>query len=175
MDKKEENTIFPPPQISINGYIYTFKDKYKKGLCYSCSQQSLCKVTIIITEEELKKANKDNKETTKYTINSRQNEHTCIKKEEKIKESTNVISKDKFIETAINIIKLNIDKDLEFHVNNLFKNKIYLSRKKIYNIRNKIKQELYPPDLNYINNILNIKINLSLNSENIQYNFSPLN
>ena len=74
-----------------------------------------------------------------------------------------------------NLIKLNIDKDLEFHINNLYKNKIFLTRKKIYYILNKIKQDSYPPDINFINNILNIKINLSLNSESIKYNFCLLN
>ena len=155
--------------------IYTFKDEYKKGLCYRCSKRSLCILTIVITEEELKKVNKDNKDSIKYIINSKQTVHTCINKEEKLKESKNVTSKDNLIEMTTNLIKLNIDKDLEFHINNLYKNKIFLTRKKIYTILNKIKQDSYPPDISFINNILNIKINLSLNSESIKYNFCLLN
>ena len=33
MEKIEEHNKFPPSQIIIDGYIFIFKDEYKKGLC----------------------------------------------------------------------------------------------------------------------------------------------
>ena len=45
--------IFPANEITIEGYKYTLKDKYKKGFCYRCHNRKICKVTIIIKEEDL--------------------------------------------------------------------------------------------------------------------------
>lgn len=64
------------------------------------------------------------------------------------------------IEIAKNLIHLNIEKSIECHETNLRENNIFISRKQIYNIRNKLKQDKFPSNTNFINNILNINIDL---------------
>jgi hypothetical protein len=71
----------PVKEINIGNYKYKFKDTLKKGYCYRCVNRASCKLTITIDKTEYKKIIQNiNKENIKYTINSRQQEHTCIEK-----------------------------------------------------------------------------------------------
>ena len=51
--------------------IYTYKDSYKKGLCFRCINRKTCKLTIIIEEDVLKKISENKNKTIKYIINSK--------------------------------------------------------------------------------------------------------
>ena len=50
-------------------------------MCYQCSNRASCQLTITIEFNEIMKIkNKSNNESVNYKINSRQKEHSCIKK-----------------------------------------------------------------------------------------------
>lgn len=114
----EERKEFPP-QLKLKA-IYIQKKMFIKTVCYRCSNRSTCQLTISIEFEELKKINdKQKDEKIKYNINSRQKEHTCIKKKLKEAEVKNVMTINEITTLAEKLIRINIDKDINFHIDNL--------------------------------------------------------
>ena len=106
---EKNNDIFPPNTIMIEGYKYTLKNKYKKGICYRCHNKKLCKLIIILTEEELDRLkNKKLGEEIKIIVNSRQTSHTCNKEIVKSIDVKNVLTNEEIIDTAKTFIKLNL-------------------------------------------------------------------
>ena len=83
----------------------------------------------------------------------------------------NVLTKEEKFEEAKTLIKLNLEKDITSIQSNLRENNILLSKREIYKIKNSIKQLEYPSDINYLNNIMKLKIELS---EGLEYNFCPV-
>ena len=67
------------------------------------------------------------------------------------------------------MVKQNIDKDYNFHIENLHKNKIFWNSKKIRKFVNNIIQENYLKDDIFINNIINSTIKFN----EIENNFCP--
>ena len=114
LDNNLNNSI--PTQIKIGEYIYTKNDIYKKGICYRCSNRSKCSLTIVITIDELKKLmNKDSNINVEYTNNSNQKTHTCTLIIKQTEENKNCMTFERLKELAYNMIKCNIDKDINFH------------------------------------------------------------
>ena len=165
-------SILIPGQITIKDYIYTKKDIYKKGVCYRCQNRAKCSLTILIEFEEIKKINnKEKSENIKYTINSKQQIHTCEKKAETNVKNTECLTANEIKDFAKHLIKANLDKDMTFHIINFHKNKIMWNPKKIRKYVNDIVQENYPKDENFINSIFSSKINFN----NIEKIFVLLN
>ena len=57
MDTDEEKSINSENNkiirgLTIKGYKYKFKDKYKAGYCYRCISRKDCKLTILIKNDE---------------------------------------------------------------------------------------------------------------------------
>ena len=160
-----------PTQINIEGYLYTKKDAYKKAVCYRCSNRSTYQLTITIDFEEFKKINgKKNDEKIKYNINSRQKEYICIKKELKEVEVKKVMAINEIKALAEKLIRINIDKDNNFLIDNFNQNGIKWNNRKILNLVHKIKQEKYPNNDKFINSILNTTISYN----DVNYNFVPV-
>lgn len=67
------------------------------------------------------------------------------------------------------MVKQNIDKDYNFYIENLYKNKIFWNSKKIRKFVNNIIQENYLKDDIFINNIINSTIKFN----EIENNFCP--
>ena len=160
VDPKTGETLLIPGQITIEEYTYTKKDIYKKGICYRCQNRSQCSLTIIIEIPELKKIINKNKETEiKYTINSKQDAHTCVKKDNsKFIKNSECLTLKEIKELAKSLIKTNIDKDINFHIINFHKNKIFWNPKKIRRYVNNIIQEYFLKDEIFINNVLSTTI-----------------
>ena len=80
LNSDNEKKIKPLNELTIKEYKYKFKDVTKKGYCYRCIHCANCKLTIFIEFEEYKKILNDinEKETIKFTINSKQQNHTCL-------------------------------------------------------------------------------------------------
>jgi hypothetical protein len=139
MEEKKKNIKPTKLLFMIEGYKYTLKDKYKKGICYRCHNRKLCKLTIIITEKLIDKLkNKKEGEEIKVIINSRQTSHTCNKEIVKSIDVKNILTNEEIMETAKTIIKLNLEKDITFLSNNLRQNNIVLPKRKIYSIKNNL-------------------------------------
>ena len=68
---------------------------------------------------------------------------------------------------AEKLLRINIDKDINFHIDNFNKNGIKWNNKIIMNLVHKIKQEKFQIDDKFINNILNTTISYN----DINYNF----
>ena len=67
------------------------------------------------------------------------------------------------------LVKQNIDKDYNFHVENFHKNKIFWNSKKIMKFVNNIIQENYLKDDVFINNIINSTIKFNDFVNNIMF------
>lgn len=69
-------------ELNIAGYKYKYKDKYKNGYCYRCINRASCKLTITISFEEYAKIlnKKDTNFKINFTVNSKQQQHSCITK-----------------------------------------------------------------------------------------------
>ena len=52
--ESETGLSLPSNWVKIEGYLYTKKDVHKKGLCYRCTNKSICQLSITIEFEELK-------------------------------------------------------------------------------------------------------------------------
>ena len=74
-------------------------------------------------------------------------------------------------ELADKLIKFNLDEPLLFHVKNLANNNINLSRIKIKNKLQLFREEVYPKDDEYLDNIDSIKINLGDDEDLQNLNF----
>ena len=175
INNPKSEDINPIKEINIGNYKYKFKDTLKKGYCYRCVNRASCKLTILIEEAEYKKIMENNKsENIKYTINSKQQEHTCIEKKiiEINKEKVRT-AKDE-LNLAITLIKANIDKTPNFHINNLRNNNINWSNNKIRNLVYRVQEEEYPSNKIFINYVQYAKVNLGeINSDSNSYFICP--
>ena len=77
---------------------------------------------------------KDKKTKIKYTINSKQQVHSCLLKKEKETELENFKNSNEEHDFALRLIKDNIDNNMNFYYENLKNNKIYWPKKKIERI-----------------------------------------
>lgn len=165
----------PVKEINIGNYKYKFKDTLKKGYCYRCVNRASCKLTITIDKTEYKKIIQNiNKENIKYTINSRQQEHTCIEKKTIQINKEKVRTQKEELNLAKTLIKANIDKAPSFHINNLHNNNINWSNNKIRNLVYRVQEEEYPSNKIFINYVQYAKVNLGeINTESNSYFICP--
>ena len=77
---------------------------------------------------------KDKKTKIKYTINSKQQVHSCLLKKEKETELEKFKNSNEEHDFALRLIKDNIDNNMNFYYENLKNNKIYWPKKKIERI-----------------------------------------
>jgi len=121
MEKTAYIQPYPPSQISIDGYLYTYKDSYKKGFCYRFSNRKQCKLTIIIEENDIKKIiEKKRKILNIQLIVNNKLIHVL-----KIGSKPKVMTKEDMVELAKNLISINNEKPIEFHESNLRENNIF--------------------------------------------------
>ena len=79
---------------------------------------------------------------------------------------------DKQIEKLANdLIKANIKEPLDFHISNFERNKIKWKKSKIRKLFYSIREEKFPKDESFINDIVSITINMRENDENFKSNF----
>ena len=74
---------------------------------------------------------------------------------------------------AYNLIKNSLDQPLLFHINNLTSNNIKISRIKIKNILQELREDSYPKDDEFLDNRESIKIDLVISDELKNLNFCP--
>ena len=159
-----------PGQIQIKNHIYTKKDIFKKGVCYRCQNRAKCSLTIVLSFSEVKKLINNNvNEDIIYTANSKQQNHTCIVKEKVVVKPNDCLNIDELKKLAKILVKQNIDKDYNLHVENFHKNKIFWNSKKIRKFVNNIIQENYLKDDVFINNIINSTIKFNDFVNNIMF------
>jgi hypothetical protein len=119
-----------PRHIILNNFIYTYKDALKdQKYTYRCKHRTVSKLTIKIDKVIIRKYNYNLLKDIKFSYINNTKEHTCqkLKKDNDIIESNNnSISHNK--ELAKSLKNINIDKPLSFHVLNLEKNNIKLSK-----------------------------------------------
>ena len=161
----EQDVFKPPRSIKIDNYYYTYKDALVKDYSYRCKHRRICGVLISITEKELKLYNENNEHKIKYTISSTLKTHNCIKnednksKENEKKKKKNVNKNYLLNKEFINsLIYSNSQKPLSFHKNNLKANNIFLSNNQIKWLLQKIRDEKFPSDALFLEDISNIKI-----------------
>ena len=152
-----------PRTIYLGGYTYTYKDELINGfLSFRCKYRTSCKVTIKIDRNNINKINnKENLDNIEYFITSTEREHKClknnnIKKIDKSKEEVNAIKKQK--DLAFALIEKNIQKPYSFHVNNFKKNNLNFTGNQIKYLLQKIREETYPSNIKFLNDISKITI-----------------
>ena len=66
------------------------------------------------------------------------------------------------------IIIKNLDKSLQWHVNNLYSNNIHIKKNTIKNLLQKLRELNYPCDKEFLNDISKITISFSSNKKELQ-------
>jgi hypothetical protein len=162
-----------PNSIVIGDYTYVFKEQFKSDknmFTYRCQKYN-CRVPINITKQNLNKiTDHENKDNIDYIIKK---EHICLKDNLiKIEKSDNCSSEEELISKAKNLIKLNPLGTLTFHQIKLHENNIYLDDVKVKRLINITRNNLYPKDDDYLNNINYVTITFDekiTNARNIPF------
>ena len=153
-----------PKYIYIKGYQLNYKSPPLKGNIhrYRCRNRS-CKYFIKIDSTNLKKIINNDKDNISYTeINQHENhkENIIIKME-----NGNAITEEGINKLARQLITLNLNEPLDFHLANFKNNSINWKKGKIRKLLYSIREEKYPKDQIFMQDISNIKIQLSDNKE----------
>ena len=155
-----------PKAITINNFVYTFKNELINNyFSYRCKYRTSCKIIIKIDKDNLMKLLNNSNEEIEYVIISTEKQHKCLNKNI-IKEPNNDNAEDekvkqqKSLDLAKNLIFINIQKPLSFHVENLSKNNIQLSKYQIKNILQNFREESFPSNEKYLRDISKIRISL---------------
>ena len=152
-----------PGQIKIGDYLYTFKDQFKSDknmFTYRC-HKSNCVVPININIENINRIkDESNIEPINYIIKK---EHKCHLNEIQKEDSSQCNTETILIKKANEIIRNNPLKPLSLHQIRLKENETILPDKKVNRLINKIRNEIYPKDENYIENIESITITFDKN------------
>ena len=156
-----------PRSIFIKGYELTYKDPPLKNNIYKyrCPKQG-CNYSVKIDKENLNKLEENNKDITYVESNThihKSGNYISINIGE-------VMNENQALVLAKQLIKTNINEPLDFHVENLHKNKINFNKSKIRKILYSIREEKYPKDQIFLNYIENITIEFS-NEINDKQNF----
>ena len=72
------------------------------------------------------------------------------------------------IKLAEEMIKKNIDKHVQWHINNLAKNNIQLKKTQVKNLLQNLREMNYPNDIEFLNDISKITISFSSNKRELQ-------
>ena len=156
-----------PKFIKIDDYEYSYKErKANFNYAYRCRKRQ-CGILISIDEINLKKiiSKKDN-EVISYTKVTKK-EHSC--KSNIVNTSINNIKLEtEDIKLAEEMIKKNIDKHLQWHINNLAKNNIQLKKTQVKNLLQNLREMNYPNDIEFLNDISKITISFSSNKKELQ-------
>ena len=149
-------------KVKIHNYINIkeFSPLKKRLFSFRYYHRSY-KVLLTIDKNNLKKleCKKDDNQQVDYSTNNR--EHTCMKNKNLFAESSNnKITNNDEIELATNIIKNQLDKTLIWHIQNL-ENNIHLTKTKIENILQNLRQLKYEDDTPFLLDITYIKIDFS--------------
>ena len=168
-DDSKEDAINYSNYINIKGYELNFKSPILKNNIYRYRCKNLkFKYFVKIDGTNLKKLLNKDKDITFMEFNQHENH----KDEMKIQTNTDIIlTVDDLNKFAKQIIINNINKPLQFHLDNLKNNKINWKKGKVRNLLYKIHEETFQKDEIFLSNINLIKINLSDNPEIDEENF----
>ena len=169
MDSNETKTIYNklgvPQQLNINNETYTFKKELNNGIIsYRCIYRK-CKENLKIAKEDARKIQSkgNNIQSIELAIN---NSHENHPKENKIQENMQDIkTKKDNLDLAYSLIKNSLDQPLLFHIRNLTSNHIKISRIKIKNILQELREDSYPKDDVFLDNLESIKVELGISDE----------
>lgn len=159
-----------PNDITIDNYQYKYNNELSNEYySYTCKYRTIRKILIKINKDNLVKLKENSTDNIDYTITSREKIHKCNKKididEERKRADDEFIKKQKITELAKNLIFINIQKPLSFHIDNLAKNNIILTKYQIKNILQNIREESFPSNDKFLKDISLIKLSLGDSSE----------
>ena len=157
---EEQKKFIPPNSIENKDYIYTYKDELKNNFyTYRCKFRKSCGIVIKIHKDELIKYMENNNIELKYEITSKLKEHKCKDNNNKVEETEKISNKleDKRILIKSLIIQ-NLDRDLNFHAQNLSNNNIHIKRNSLKWMLQKIREEKYPTAETFLQDISKILI-----------------
>ena len=178
MDSNETKAIYNklgvPQQLNINNETYIFKKELNNGIIsYRCIHRK-CKANLKIANEDPRKiqSKENNIQSIEFTIN---NSHENHPKENKIQKNIQDIrTKKDNLDLAYSLIKYSLDQPLLFHIRNLTSNHIKISRIKINNKLQELREDSYPKDDEFLDNIKSIKVELGISDELQNFNFCPV-
>ena len=152
--------------LSLKGNDLFYKDPPTKEnlYIYRCRKKG-CKYYVKIDKLNIDKILNKETNITYYEYNSH-NDHEApneIKLENQ--ENTDFRTEKETKELATNLIKNNLNENLEFHYQNFQKNKIKWAKAKISRLVYKIRELKYPKEEEFLNAINLILINLNENEE----------
>ena len=170
-------SFVPPKTIEIKEHIYSFKDELKNNhYTYRCKHRKNCGLVINLEQKELEKYIENPLNEIKYEITSKLKEHKC-KEEKNIIEVSNKNKKeinDKRM-LARSLIMQNLDRYLSHHVQNLRNNNIHLKKNAIKWLLQKVREEKYPTNEDFLKDISQIVITHEPNPNIYRYVINILN
>ena len=155
-----------PKSIVIKGNELSYKDPpFKNNIFKYRCRKNKCKYFVKINEEIIKMIlNNEN-----IIIYEEFNKHSYHKNNNI---SMDQVFTDKQIEKLANDLKkANINEPLNFHISNFERNKINWKKIKIRKLFYSIREEKFPKDESFVNDIESININMRENDENFKSNF----
>ena len=172
-----------PNTVTINKYTYKYKDKLKNNFfTYRCINRKTCGAVIKIELSQLLKIREKKDANIEFVLTGAKKTHTCLNQENnnienesdnKDTQVNEILDKKELqLEKEILIKSLiinNIQKPLKFHINNFKSNNINLTKNQVKWNLQKIREQNFPNNNEYLKNISNITITFesSDNLENI--------
>ena len=164
--------FIPPRNLELGEYKYSYKDRLTADYyTYRCTHRTKCKVVIKIKKSELIKYKEEQNLDLNYEITSKEKNHTCnnaIIKEKKTNKTEN-----NSIATAL--ILSNINKPISFHLENFKNNNLYKTKNQVERLLQKIRENNFPLDVDFLKDISKITITLDnepeLTNINICYKY----
>ena len=159
--------LYIPKELLINKYLYSFKKKLSAdNYSYRCVNRNTCTTTLITISKKELEYKKNKKDTI---INPKLNKHHTYKGT--IIESTNaneVKTEEELVKLASELISLNTDKILGWHVQKLDEQNIHLKFHVIKNLVYNIKQSKYVNDDIFLLLTDKIRTTLDKNKSNLK-------
>ena len=125
------------------------KSRYANGDCaYRCPCGKICKIIIIVSQQKIQDKSKK-KGPVEYTIVSTEKNHTCDNEHNIIKEGNlNNLENNENLVAAL--IKKNLNNPLSYHIDLIYKAKILLKKRQIKRILQKLRNENWPSDKDFL-------------------------
>lgn len=172
--KTKYHQLGVPQELIFQNYTYKFKKELINSiLSYRCMHRK-CNASLKISIENAKKIYSKKDEELSSIQFTLVGEHSNHPSENKIEDKSNSIKTEKeLLDLAKKLIKNKLKQPLSFHIQNLDNNKINISRNKIKNILQSLREEYFPKDVDFLEHIELIKIDLGDSEETKNLIYCP--
>lgn len=155
-----------PNEIIIKDHHYVFKKELSgNNFSYRCINRNQCQSLLTISRQDIEIIKNKKEEDIIPKINKT---HTCSGSIIELAKGKDVITETDYIKLATDLINLNPEKSLGWHIHKFEEQKNPVKFSMIKKILYSIKQSKYPNDENFLSNIDAITITFDESNENLK-------